>query len=516
MDIDGALLKTTDNNAGLGICTQELTNGCVCCSIKDDLRQAVLSVLERRDTVDYLVIETSGAADPRPVAATLAQLCRLDLVVTVVDGTAAAEQCAAVPLFRDQLAAADLVLLNKSDLLEEPAAQAAEAQIAASTSAKCIRTSHGKVPLDLLMDLQVQAANTGADTAGGFLSHDGTSNPLTYSVGGRPHFHNKATHAGLDSHSAHAGALAENSAQDPHEHSHAHCHAQAHAHEQVAGNAVQTRAQGLQTVAFQSETRPLSFSAFEQFLFNLTRDGGKGGKGPWGRIWRAKGIVWFAEARKTQYEFHLSGALRIDITEAGKFASVPMTQLVVIGEDVDATAIQAALHQCEVASQLEAQELRAAIRADPNFELWTPEGDSGHTAGKDVQPILFGLRETDEMRLHGVYARNLNRELVSAVNALRRPVLALPFIPPGSPCPQVLVCAPAQGSGGGGEDEIILNLETGHKDLSEAIANKDFLCNLLFPSQRVFSSLRSYPCDFRVYRAAFSCDALRVMRRVMR
>ena len=66
IDIDGALLKSTDNNAGLGICTQELTNGCVCCHVKDDLRRAVLSVLERRDTVDYLVIETSGAADPRP------------------------------------------------------------------------------------------------------------------------------------------------------------------------------------------------------------------------------------------------------------------------------------------------------------------------------------------------------------------------------------------------------------------------------------------------------------------
>ena len=494
IDIDGALLKSTDNNAGLGICTQELTNGCVCCNIKDDLRQAVLSVLERRDTVEYLVVETSGAADPRPVAATLAQLCRLDLVVTVVDGTAAAEQCAAVPLFRDQLAAADLVLLNKSDLLEEPAAQAAEALIAANTSAKCIRTSHGKVPLDLLMDLQVQAANTGADTAGGFLSHDGTSNTLIYSVGGRPHFHNKATHAGFDSHSAHADAFAENSAQDLHAHAHAHGLAHTHAHEHVAGNEVQTRARGLRTVAFQSETRPLSFAAFEQFLFNLTREGGKGGKGPWGRIWRAKGIVWFAEARKTKYEFHLSGARRIDITEEGKFGSAPMTQLVVIGEDVDAISIEAALHQCEVASQLEAKELRAAICADPNFELWTPEGDSGHTAGKDAQPILFGLRETDEMRLHGVYARNLNRELVSAVNALRRPVLALPFTPPGSACLQVLVCAPAHEGGGRGEDEIIFTHEPCQKDLAEAIAKKDFLCNMFFLSFStwfLFSSLVS-------------------------
>lgn len=64
IDIDGALRKSTDNNAGLGICTQELTSGCVCCNVKDDLREAVLAVLDRRDTVDYLVVETSGAADP--------------------------------------------------------------------------------------------------------------------------------------------------------------------------------------------------------------------------------------------------------------------------------------------------------------------------------------------------------------------------------------------------------------------------------------------------------------------
>lgn len=57
-----------------GICTEELTNGCLCCSVKDDLRKAVMTVLERKDTVDYLVIETSGAADPRPVAASLQQV----------------------------------------------------------------------------------------------------------------------------------------------------------------------------------------------------------------------------------------------------------------------------------------------------------------------------------------------------------------------------------------------------------------------------------------------------------
>ena len=159
IDIDGELLKSVNHNEGLGICTGELANGCVCCSVKDDLRRAVLSVLERRESVDYLVIETSGATDPRPVAAALAQLCRLDLLVTVVDGSAAAQQ-ARLPLFCQQVAAADLVLLNKTDLLDVPALRAAEAVISGISQAKIVHTSHGNVPLPLLMDLQMHAGGT--------------------------------------------------------------------------------------------------------------------------------------------------------------------------------------------------------------------------------------------------------------------------------------------------------------------------------------------------------------------
>jgi len=53
IDIDGALLKSTDNNAGLGICTQELTNGCVCCHVKDDLRRAVLRCVREQVRLSY-------------------------------------------------------------------------------------------------------------------------------------------------------------------------------------------------------------------------------------------------------------------------------------------------------------------------------------------------------------------------------------------------------------------------------------------------------------------------------
>jgi cobalamin biosynthesis protein CobW len=51
IDIDGQLLNTTEHNAGMGICTRELINGCVCCSASDDLRAAVRAVLDRRDIV---------------------------------------------------------------------------------------------------------------------------------------------------------------------------------------------------------------------------------------------------------------------------------------------------------------------------------------------------------------------------------------------------------------------------------------------------------------------------------
>ena len=68
----------------------ELSNGCICCTINSDLQDAVYRVLERDDKVDYLVVETTGVADPLPVALTflgteLRDLTRLDSIITTVD-----------------------------------------------------------------------------------------------------------------------------------------------------------------------------------------------------------------------------------------------------------------------------------------------------------------------------------------------------------------------------------------------------------------------------------------------
>ena len=64
IDIDGQLLNTIEHNAGMGICTREIVNGCVCCSASDDLRAAVRAVLDRRDIVVRNIPTISSATNP--------------------------------------------------------------------------------------------------------------------------------------------------------------------------------------------------------------------------------------------------------------------------------------------------------------------------------------------------------------------------------------------------------------------------------------------------------------------
>ena len=87
INIDSQLLVSVDENM------MELTNGCICCTINDGLLDAVYSVLECNDRIDYLVVETTGIADPLPIALTflgteLRDLTRLDAILTLVDATA--------------------------------------------------------------------------------------------------------------------------------------------------------------------------------------------------------------------------------------------------------------------------------------------------------------------------------------------------------------------------------------------------------------------------------------------
>ncbi|HZV35546.1 MAG TPA: GTP-binding protein, partial [Verrucomicrobiae bacterium] len=99
----------------------ELNNGCLCCRVRGDLIRSLNDLINRKKRFDYVIIETTGLADPSPVAHTfmaseLAQSLRLDGIVTVVDARHLEKELNDGPEPRAQIAFADVILLNKTDL----------------------------------------------------------------------------------------------------------------------------------------------------------------------------------------------------------------------------------------------------------------------------------------------------------------------------------------------------------------------------------------------------------------
>jgi G3E family GTPase len=137
--------------------TINLANGCICCTIRDDLRQAALRICEREQPPDYLIVETSGVSDPLGVAQTflytdLANYTAVDTILTLVD----AAEFLNLPaenevLAMDQVGTADIVVLNKTDLVDEAELAAArQAVFEIVPDARIFETSYGEVPLTLL------------------------------------------------------------------------------------------------------------------------------------------------------------------------------------------------------------------------------------------------------------------------------------------------------------------------------------------------------------------------------
>ena len=100
----------------------ELSNGCLCCTVRKDLVKGVQSLV-KKGGFDYLLIETTGIADPGPVAQTFLKIpqlqhdVRMDSIITVVDSEQIDQQMKETVTARDQVAMADFLLLNKSDLV---------------------------------------------------------------------------------------------------------------------------------------------------------------------------------------------------------------------------------------------------------------------------------------------------------------------------------------------------------------------------------------------------------------
>src|SRR5689334_16348400 len=110
----------------------ETNNGCICCTVRGDLIRILGSLMKRRDRFDYVLIETTGLADPGPVALTffaddeMKSRLALDGIVTVVDAKHVSQHWNDKEV-KEQLAFADVVLLNKTDLVTPEEADALEA-----------------------------------------------------------------------------------------------------------------------------------------------------------------------------------------------------------------------------------------------------------------------------------------------------------------------------------------------------------------------------------------------------
>jgi G3E family GTPase len=151
--IDGKLVETQSEDI------VEMSNGCICCTVRKDLVKGVQKLL-KRDHVDYLLIETTGVADPGPIAQTflnvpqLQQYARLDSIITVVDAEHLPAQLREAEVAREQIALGDFILLNKADLVTaEHLGMIKEQIFELNPHARIFQTEHSRVPLKELLDL---------------------------------------------------------------------------------------------------------------------------------------------------------------------------------------------------------------------------------------------------------------------------------------------------------------------------------------------------------------------------
>jgi G3E family GTPase len=138
----------------------EMNNGCICCSVRGDLIRILTRLMKRKDRLDGILIETTGLADPGPVAQTfftddeMRSRFRLDAIVTIVDTAHILRHIDDSPEAKKQIAFADVLVLNKTDLVPAASLDALEKRIRAmNAAAKVWRAKNCDVPLGAVINI---------------------------------------------------------------------------------------------------------------------------------------------------------------------------------------------------------------------------------------------------------------------------------------------------------------------------------------------------------------------------
>ena len=278
----------------------ELSNGCICCSINGELLDAVYRILDRPEPVDYLVVETTGLADPLPVAMTflgsdLRDATRLDSIITLVDAENFGPEILTGEVARSQVVYSDMILLNKCDLVDQARLDSVEQELRAiKNDARILRSVKGNVPLPLLLSV-------------GLFESDRVVAQQDHSDCDHDHGHCEHEH---HDHAHHDHSQ--------HEHSH-----HGHDHQGI---------EGFTSLSFQAEG-PFALRKFQNFLDNQLP----------AEVFRAKGILWFNESER-RHVFHLAGK-RFSIDDSD-WPGERKNQIVLIGKGLDHATLKRQLQAC--------------------------------------------------------------------------------------------------------------------------------------------------------------------------
>lgn len=296
INIDGQLLIPLEDDM------VQLSNGCICCTIKNDLANAVYQILQRPEPVDYMVIETTGVADPLPIILTflgsdLRDHTTLDGVLTLIDAENFTTDCFDSEAALKQITYGDLLLLNKTDLVDAQRLDDLEAAIATiKRDPKILRIHQGQIPLSVILGVGLSEFDVAS------LDSQDIHN----------HSHDDHIH-GDHSHHSHG------------DHSH-------HHHPESISNHLEN--DGFVSISFRSD-RPFSLRKLQQFLDYQLPSG----------VYRGKGILWFADSDQ-RYVFQLSGK-RISL-DASPWTTPPSNQIIFIGRNLESQWFQAQLATCTI------------------------------------------------------------------------------------------------------------------------------------------------------------------------
>ncbi len=138
----------------------EMSNGCICCTVRGDLIRVLGNLMKRRDKFDYVLVETTGLADPGPVAQTffmddeIRTEFALDGIVTLVDAAHIQQQLGRSDESTEQIAFADVLVLNKTDLVSGEEIDALEARLRdMNRMSRVVRSERANVPVDTVLNL---------------------------------------------------------------------------------------------------------------------------------------------------------------------------------------------------------------------------------------------------------------------------------------------------------------------------------------------------------------------------